>query len=127
MNKDLFEILQTWPKIYISGIDLKVLLEKSDDSRYSLIKRALKQGVLISLRRDLYVISSPFRRVNYENQLFHLDKSWLQEALKKKILRVDWKKAKQNVGNFLRLNERRFVENWTEELFLSQIPKIELV
>lgn len=64
MNKRLHEILLTWPRPYITGTDLHYLLDKSPDSRYSIIKRAIKQGYLNLIRRDLYLISNHSQMIN---------------------------------------------------------------
>ena len=49
------------------------------------------------------------------------------EELGKKIASIDWKAAKRDVENFLRPEEKKFVENWSEELYQMQIEKIELI
>ncbi|MDE3055499.1 MAG: hypothetical protein KGI80_02220 [Verrucomicrobiota bacterium] len=54
--KKIIDILLDWPKPYIFGSDLCHLLNKSPDSRYAIVKRALKEGLLLPLRRDLYLI-----------------------------------------------------------------------
>jgi hypothetical protein len=54
--KKFAQILLDWPKPYIFGTDLCHLLDKSPDSRHSIVKRAVKDGLLIPLRRDLYSI-----------------------------------------------------------------------
>ncbi len=59
MGKEFFEILMAWPKPYISGVDVHHILDKSADSRYGIIKRAIRKGVLVPLRRDLYLIKNP--------------------------------------------------------------------
>lgn len=56
MNNNFLEILLNWPKSYISGIDLHHILDKTDDSRQAIIKRAVRKGYLIPIRRDLYLI-----------------------------------------------------------------------
>lgn len=56
MNK-FAQILLDWPKPYIFGTDLCHLLDKSPDSRHSIVKRAVKDGLLLPLRRDLYLIN----------------------------------------------------------------------
>ncbi len=58
MNKSIFEILLHWPRPYISGVDLLLRLDKTQDSRYGIIKRAIKEGYLIQIRRDLYLIKN---------------------------------------------------------------------
>lgn len=50
------EILLNWPKPYISGVDLHHILDKSSNSRYAIVKRAIRKGYLIPIRRDFYLI-----------------------------------------------------------------------
>jgi hypothetical protein len=59
MNKKLFKQLVNWPKCYVSGTSLSHLLNGSVDSRHGIIKRAIQEGVLIPLRRDLFLIDQP--------------------------------------------------------------------
>lgn len=58
MKKNFLEILLTWPKPYVSGVDLHHILDKSADSRQAIIKRAIRKGYLIPIRRDLYLIKN---------------------------------------------------------------------
>lgn len=58
MQKKLLEILLNWPRPYASGTDLHHILDKSADSRHSIIKRAVRKGYLIPIRRDLYLIKN---------------------------------------------------------------------
>jgi len=58
MKKKLLEILKNWPKNYISILDLKYRLCASSDAISSLLKRAVKDGSLIRLKRDFYIITS---------------------------------------------------------------------
>lgn len=58
MNKNFLEILLNWPRPYITGTDLHSILDKSAASRHAIIKRAIKKGYLISIRRDLYLIKN---------------------------------------------------------------------
>lgn len=62
MNKKFLDILYTWPKPYISGTDLTVLLNNSPDSRYSIVKRAVQENYLISLKKDLYLIRNQIEK-----------------------------------------------------------------
>lgn len=63
----------------------------------------------------------------YQNQTISYSKKWLCEAFEQKISAIDWKSAKRDVENFLRVEQRKFVENWSKELFQKQIEKIELI
>lgn len=58
MNESFHEILLNWPKPYISGTDLHHILDKSADSRQAIIKRSVRKGRLIPIRRDLYLIKN---------------------------------------------------------------------
>jgi hypothetical protein len=57
MVKKLTQILLDWPRPYIFGTDLCHLLDKSPNSRHSIIKRAVQEKLLLPLRRDLYLIN----------------------------------------------------------------------
>lgn len=61
MNKKFLEILLNWSKSYISGIDLQNILNNTPNSRQAIIKRAIQEGYLISIRRDLYLIKNSKR------------------------------------------------------------------
>jgi hypothetical protein len=61
MNINFLEILLNWPKPYINGIDLHHILDKTADSRQAIIKRAIRKGYLIPIRRDLYLIKNTKR------------------------------------------------------------------
>ena len=57
MNSDLLESLIMWKNGFISGTDLKiVLLDKSDNARKSIVKRAISEGFLESVKQDLFLI-----------------------------------------------------------------------
>ncbi len=58
MNTSFLEILLTWPKPYITGVDLHYILDKTANSRQAVIKRAVRKGYLIPIRRDLYLIKN---------------------------------------------------------------------
>jgi predicted nucleotidyltransferase component of viral defense system len=63
----------------------------------------------------------------YKEQEIPYSKNWLCEEFEKKISDIDWKAAQRDVENFLRPEERKFVENWSKELFQKQIKTIELI
>lgn len=62
MDNNIRKILDDWPKIFIRDDDLTLLLDKTDNARYSIVKRALKAGLLIRVRRGLYLISSKLKK-----------------------------------------------------------------
>jgi len=61
VEKRLREILDEWPKGFIAHVDLALLLKKTDNARYSVIKRALKSGMLVRLKRGLYLIANKLK------------------------------------------------------------------
>ena len=61
MNSNFLEILLNWSKPYVSGIDLHHILDKTAGSRQAIIKRAIRKGYLIPIRRDLYLIKNAKR------------------------------------------------------------------
>lgn len=63
----------------------------------------------------------------YKDQDNLFSKKWLQNRLEEKINNLNWKIAKNDIENFLHSEDRRFVENWSKELFEAQIDKIELL
>lgn len=58
MGTKLRNFLETWPRNFIQDNDLKGILDITDDARYALVKRALKSGLLIRVKKGLYLISS---------------------------------------------------------------------
>lgn len=62
----------------------------------------------------------------YKGQEISYSQKWVQEELKKKVTAIDWRLARRDVENFLHTEERKLVENWSREFFLSQIEKVEL-
>jgi len=56
MKKRFENLLQEWPEGFIQDIDLAMILKRTDDARHALVKRALKSGQLIRLKRGLYLI-----------------------------------------------------------------------
>ena len=61
----------------------------------------------------------------YKGQQIHFDKAWLIDAFEKKIKSLNWNAAKRDIINFLRAEDRRFIENWSEPLFKSQQSKMQ--
>ncbi len=50
----------------------------------------------------------------YKGQEIPYSKKWLYEEFEKKILALDWKLARRDIENFLRSEDRKFVENWSK-------------
>lgn len=79
---------------------------KATPMNFQLLKNALAQ-------------SGPYKNLSLPH-----NKEWLHQELEKKISSMDWNIAKKDVENFLRPEERHFVENWNQQLFLTQVKKI---
>mgnify|MGYP003393434115 CR=1 FL=1 len=56
MKKHLIETLLEWPYPYIRDSDFAILLNKTENARYSFIKRATHEGLLTHLCRGHYLI-----------------------------------------------------------------------
>ena len=58
MDKNIRNLIENWPKRFIKDVDLVILFKnKTNDTRYSLVKRAVKEGLLTRVRRGLYFIT----------------------------------------------------------------------
>ena len=62
MRKKLLTLLNQWPKPYISSGDIKPFLDGTPDALHSLLKRAVKEEILIRLKRDFYLITSKIQQ-----------------------------------------------------------------
>lgn len=72
------------------------------------------------LKKALYQ-SGPYKGMDIP-----YSKKWLHEEFEKKIALLDWKAVRRDVENFLRPDDRKFVENWSQELFQKQIENINM-
>ena len=70
MKKKFLSLLESWPKIYITSSDVSMILLGTSDAIHSLFKRSVKEGILIRIRRDLYLISSKIK--DYKPNAFEL-------------------------------------------------------
>ena len=74
-----------YPKPYIHDSALAIILGGSEDRRYSWVKRALKEKVLVRLRRGIYLIirkdSSPINSFEIAQQLYGPSYISLESAL----------------------------------------------
>lgn len=62
MEKNIRDLLEGWPKSFIQDADLMVLLDKTGSARHSLVKRFIRSGLLIRIKRGLYLIASKVKR-----------------------------------------------------------------
>jgi hypothetical protein len=62
MSRNLETLLLNWPLPVITSNDIATVLTKSDQQRYSVVKRALKKKIFIQLKRGLYFIGLPYNK-----------------------------------------------------------------
>ncbi len=95
MNSNFENLLLQWPLCTIRDVDIATVI--SDDSkRYAAVNRAIKKGILIRLRRGIYLIGNPYKKnspinfqiahsiygpsyISFESALFH--HQWIPEAV----------------------------------------------
>lgn len=63
MRKNVRDLLDDWPQYFIQSTDLKTILKKTDDARFSTVKRAVKEGLLVRVKRGLYLIATKIKRL----------------------------------------------------------------
>ncbi|MBL4817773.1 MAG: hypothetical protein JKY15_00895 [Deltaproteobacteria bacterium] len=59
MNKKLLANLLESPKPIVTGAQLTILLGNTADARQSIIRQAIREGFLVRLRRDFFLIQLP--------------------------------------------------------------------
>jgi len=62
MRTNIRDLLENWPRSFIRTSDLAMLLGKSLNACYLVVKRALSAGLLIRMRRGLYLIAGRIKR-----------------------------------------------------------------
>ena len=60
----------------------------------------------------------------WQGQSVAVDKAWLLNELKRKIVSMDWKQAAEDVRHFVRVAEQPSLDLWSKELFLGQLDKL---
>ncbi len=68
-----------------------------------------------------------FQAGPYKGKKIPFGEKWIHQELEKKIGSMDWRAARRDVENFLRPEERKFVENWSSELFQNQSQKVKVM
>ncbi|MBA3603395.1 MAG: type IV toxin-antitoxin system AbiEi family antitoxin domain-containing protein [Parachlamydiaceae bacterium] len=67
MDSSFENLLQEWPLSVIRDVDITMVMIDSAPRRYAAVNRALKKGVLVRLRRGVYLIGKPFRKISPSN------------------------------------------------------------
>lgn len=78
----------------------------------------MRQGVPVNLE----LLKSSLEQFGLEASV---SKSWLVNELSKKITELDWDHARMDVDRFLSDRERRSLDLWGPDLFLSVIERLE--
>ncbi|NMA39918.1 MAG: nucleotidyl transferase AbiEii/AbiGii toxin family protein [Lentisphaerae bacterium] len=60
----------------------------------------------------------------WQGQSIAVDKAWLLNELKRKIVSMNWKQAAEDVRHFVRVTEQPSLDLWSKELFLGQLDKL---
>jgi len=58
------------------------------------------------------------------NEALHIDMPWLERELSLKIASINWKDAQADVRRFLRSEEIKSLELWSEEFFKAKLSKL---
>jgi predicted transcriptional regulator of viral defense system len=58
----LLRLLMEWPSVIIRDQDLASKLPGEDQTRYDVVSRALRDKVLVRLKRGVYLISPPYQK-----------------------------------------------------------------
>lgn len=66
MDKNFKSFILSWKKTYIQDVDLALFFQGDTSRRYDAVKYAVRQGVLIPLRRGVYLIASPYKKLQYD-------------------------------------------------------------
>jgi hypothetical protein len=64
MNASLENLMMEWPLSVIRDVDISTAIADGAERRYAIVNRAMKKGVLVGLRRGLYLIGKPYRRAS---------------------------------------------------------------
>ena len=66
-----------------------------------------------------------FQTGPFKGKQLNINKAWLIENLRLKIDEIDWKIVRLDVEAFLKSENRKYIENWSKELFYEMLKKIE--
>lgn len=67
MNQSLEKLLMEWPLPFLRDTDIALAMPDGAGKRYAAVNRALKKGILIKLKRGLYLIGKPYRKDSPSN------------------------------------------------------------
>jgi hypothetical protein len=73
MDRKFEELLLSWPLSVIRDVDIASVFTDGANKRYAAVNRALKKGILVNLRRGLYLIGKRYRKTSPSNfEIAHL-------------------------------------------------------
>lgn len=60
----------------------------------------------------------------WQGQEIQITTTWLKEALKKQVLKIDWKKASKEMQRFVNLDYMPTLRLWSTDFFLNKIQQL---
>ncbi|WP_320128602.1 hypothetical protein [uncultured Sphaerochaeta sp.] len=60
----------------------------------------------------------------WENTKTHVDRTWLHDALYKRIASIDWLETSNDVRRFIPVGEQFSIKLWSAEVFLQQLDTL---
>lgn len=67
MEPNFQNLLLEWPLSVIKDVDIATCIPDNPPKRYAIVNRALKNGILVRLRRGVYLIGKPYRKISPSN------------------------------------------------------------
>ena len=61
----------------------------------------------------------------WQNQGIKINRNWVLSELERKIIALDWNRAKEDVRRFIPTREQSSLDLWCQELFLGQLKKLD--
>jgi predicted nucleotidyltransferase component of viral defense system len=60
----------------------------------------------------------------YKGTFVPMSTDWLKEQLIMKVDSIDWNVARTDVEKFISLEDKRFLDNWSKEMFIAIVEKL---
>ena len=61
----------------------------------------------------------------WKGEALTVDRQWLLDVLKEKIVSIDWSKAADDVERFLKPVEQKSLKLWSDRLFMNKLDKLD--
>ncbi|MGD9152547.1 MAG: nucleotidyl transferase AbiEii/AbiGii toxin family protein [Gammaproteobacteria bacterium] len=74
---------------------------------------------------NLLLLSNALQQVGpWQNKNLHIDYTWVINALRKRIIAMDWRQVRQDVMRFLRPSDQKTLELWSKDFFISYLNRL---